>query len=124
MAQHRDAKLPKKRFGQRTYRNPRRGLARAGAFQNVSGIRKIVLQAAGQIGVSGTRPGYGLVLLRLVVGTLHGQHLRPIFPVLVLNDDRDRRTDGFRIPHAGDNFGAVRFNLHTPATAIPLLAAP
>jgi hypothetical protein len=43
---------------------------------------------------------------------------------VVSNDDGDWSANGVRVSDAGYNFGAVRLNLHAPATAVALLAAP
>ena len=62
VAQDANAKLSQKCFGQSAHRNARRGLSRAGAFQNVAGIREIVLQAARQVGVARTRTRHRFML--------------------------------------------------------------
>ena len=111
-------------FGQRADGHARRGLARAGAFQNVAGVVEIVLDGAGQVGVAGTRARDRLVLVLGAVDILHRQRFGPVLPVLVADDDGDGRADGLGVAHAGDNFGAVGFDLHAPAAAVALLAAP
>ena len=73
-------------------------------------------------------PGRGRVTgLRLVLGAvdiLHRKRFGPVFPIVIADDDGDGRADGLRVADAGDNFGAVGLDLHAPAAAVALLAAP
>src|SRR5207248_2203488 len=54
VAQHADPELPQKQFGNRTDGYACGGLARRSPFQNVASLREVVLERAGQIGMSGT----------------------------------------------------------------------
>ena len=54
VAQHRDVDLREERLGDRSGRDPRRGLARRRAFEDVAGIVEAVLLHPGQVGVAGT----------------------------------------------------------------------
>ena len=63
-----DAELDQQGFGDRAEGHARGGFAGAGALQDVAGIGEIVLDGAGQIGVSGAGAGDGLAL---VFGTIH-----------------------------------------------------
>ena len=92
---------PQKRLGQRADRHARRRFARAGALQDVARVVKIVLDGAGQIGVAGTRTGDRFALVLGAVDVFHGQRFGPVLPVLVADQDRDRRADGVGVPHAG-----------------------
>jgi hypothetical protein len=74
--------------------------------------------------MSRTRAGNWLLLVFRAVHIFHGQRFRPVLPVPIANDDGDRRSDGMRMPHTGHNLGAILFDLHAPAAAIALLAAP
>ncbi len=55
---------------------------------------------------------------------LDRQYLRPIFPILVFNDDRNGRPNGFRVPNAADDVRAIGLDFHAPAAPKPLLAPP
>ena len=102
----------------------RRGFAGAGALQNVAGVVEIVLDGAGEVGMAGTRAGDRLLLILSAFGIFHRKRLGPVLPVPVANEDGDGRADGVRMAHAGDDLGAVGLDLHAPAAAVALLAAP
>ena len=55
MAQHADAELGQESLGQCADGDARSGFARAGAFQNIAGVMKVVFDRASQIGMSGPR---------------------------------------------------------------------
>ena len=48
--------------------------------------------------------------------------LLPVFPVLVANQQRDRRAERFAGAHARQNLGLVGFDRHAAAAAVPALA--
>ena len=52
-----DPELVEQPLGQRAGGDPRRGLARAGALQDVAGVEPVVLEDAGQVGVAGAGAG-------------------------------------------------------------------
>ena len=124
MAQHADAEFAQKRLRQRAHRDARRRLARAGALQNIARVVKIVLDRAGQIGVPGPGPRDRLLLVLGALDVLHRQRFGPVLPILVFEQDRDRRADGLRMPHAADDVRAVGLDLHAAAAAEALLAPP
>src|SRR6185369_2910981 len=64
-----------------------------------------------------------LVILR-TVDVLDGQRLGPILPILVLDQDGDRRTNGMRVSDSADNVRVICLDFHAPAAAEPLLAPP
>ena len=124
MAEHVDAEFRQQGFGDRADGHPRGGLAGAGAFQNVPRVVKIVLDGAGEVGMSGPRPGDRLTLVLAAVEVFHRQSLGPVLPVFVADEDGDGRADGAGVADSGDDFGAVGFDLHAPAAAVALLAPP
>ena len=127
MAQHLDAEFAQKRFGHGPDSDAGGGLAGAGAFQNIPGVVKIVLDRARQIGMSRPRSRHRPPLVLRpggVPGVLDGQGFGPVPPVLILDDDGHRRADGVGVAHPGHNFRAIGFDLHAAAAAVALLAAP
>ena len=58
------------------------------------------------------------------VTSLDRKLLFPILPVAVHDFNGNRRADGLAMPHATENMGFIRLDLHTTATPIPLLAPP
>ncbi len=124
VAEHPDSELPEQRLGQSADRHSRRGLPGAGAFEDVTGIVKIVLDGAGQVGMS--RPGTGdrPPFIRSAVGVLHRESFSPVLPVLIPDENGDGGADGPRIPHTGHNFRAIGFDLHAAAAAVALLPPP
>src|SRR5262245_10790812 len=124
MAQHPDAELPEQRLGDRPHRHPRRRLTCTGPFEHIAGVPEIVLDGARQIGMPGTRTRHRFAFFLTPVNILDRQRFGPVLPVLVPDEDRDRRSDGFRMPDPRDDFDAVRLNLHPPAASIALLPAP
>ena len=111
-------------FGERAHGNARRGFPSAGPLQHVARLGKVVLDRACQVRVAGPRTGDRFALVLATRYVFDGQGFGPVLPVLVTNNDRDRRADGFRMPHARDNFDPICFNLHASAAAEALLAPP
>src|SRR6185369_5953227 len=122
MAKHFNAKLTQEELGNCAYRHTRRRFARGGPFQYVAGFRKIVFQSPGKVSMARARGSHSLMLLR--IAHLNRQRLLPVLPVLVLQQNGDRRADCLPMAHAGDDVGLVGFDLHTPATAKALLPPP
>ena len=106
-------------------RDARRGLARARALEHIANVGAVVLDGARQIGVPGTRPRHdrpdrsGGACRRLILG-MH--RLLPVLPVLVADQQRDRRAQRFARSHARQNLGLVGFDRHAAAAAVPALA--
>ena len=124
VAEHADAKLRQKCFGERAHRDPGRGFARAGAFQDVAGVVEIVFDGARQVGMTGPRTRHRLLLVFRAIDVFHRKRFGPVFPIFVLDNDRDGRADGLRVADARNNFDLICFDLHAPAAAIALLPAP
>ena len=124
MAQDLDAEFPQQCLGDGADRHPRGRLPRAGPFQDVARVVKIVLDGAGQVGVPRPRTRDGFAL-RVTAGNIfHRQDFGPVLPVLVADEHRHGRTDGMGMAHAGHDFGAVGLDLHPSAAPVALLAAP
>src|SRR6202012_5804179 len=96
--------------------------ARRGPLQYVTRIGEIVLQCACQVGVTGARRRYRLVLRRIAY--LYGQGLSPVLPVAILNLDGDRRSDGLAVTHAGEEGRIALLDAHPASAAVALLPAP
>ncbi len=122
MAQNLDAEVTEKLLDNRPDGDARGGFAGAGAFEDVTGVRLVVFDRSGEIGVAGTRPRNRLVLCR--VAGFDRQGFGPVLPVGVGDDHGDRGADGMAVANAGDNTGSVGLDLHASAAAIALLAAP
>jgi hypothetical protein len=95
--------------------------ARAGAFEDVTNVVKVVLHRPGEIGVARPKTGDAFDL-HLVAdgfgGPLHG----PVHPVAVLDPEGDGRAEGKSVANASHDLGVVRLDLHAAATAIAALA--
>ncbi len=112
--------------GQRAGRDAGGGLARAGALEHVADVGVAVLDRAGEVGMARSRPRH--------VGTILGagralRHLRldvhrllPVHPVAIANEQGDGCAGGDAVAHAGEDLGAVAFDLHAPAAAVAALA--
>lgn len=116
-------------LGQETARHrpgghPGGGLARAGALEDVAGVRAIVLQEADQVGVP--RPRQVHPAQRLVVGVghrLHGHGGPPVVPVPVHDPHGQGRAQGLSQAHAAEDLAGVLLDGHAPAAAVAPLAA-
>ena len=102
-------------------------LACAGALEHVADVGVSVLDRAGQVRMARARPrdvrplgaGGALWHFRLDV-----HRLLPVDPVAIADEERDRRTGRDAVTDAGDDLGAVAFNLHPAAAAVATLAPP
>jgi hypothetical protein len=121
-APHRNAERPEQAFRDAPDGDPRRGLARARALEDVPHVAVVVLEDSGQVGVSRTGTGHGD--LRVLVFGTRRHLLRPVLPVAVLDDERDRRPEGLAEPHAGAELGRVLLDLHAAAASVAHHAAP
>ena len=70
-----------------------------------SGLRKVVFQSPGQIGVPGT--GRCDSFMFCGIARFDRQRFFPVLPVFILQDYRDRRTDGCAVAHARKDVGLV-----------------
>src|SRR5439155_11149965 len=93
-----------------------------GALENIAGLRKVVLQSARQVRMAGTGRAYPLVLGRVALG--HRQRLLPVIPVLIFQQDGNRRADGLTLPHTRKDVCGVTLDLHPPTAAVSLLSSP
>src|SRR5882762_3538251 len=100
-----------------------RGLARAGALQDVASVGAVVLQAARQVGVPGTGPGHLAAAFASRAVGLGGHHVLPVLPVAVPDEQRDGGAEGLAGAHAGEPYDPVRLDFHTGAAAVSALAA-
>lgn len=118
-----DPEFLQKEFGQSACRHSSRGLASAGALENIARVAKIVFQAASQVGVSGARRRKRLVLGSRVGAILNRQRFFPIFPIAILDQDRDGRAHGLAVANPGKELRRVRLDFHAPAAPVPPLAS-
>ncbi len=122
VAQDLNPKLAQEQLGHCADSDARRRLARRGALQRITRLRKVVLERRRQISVSGTWRCYSLVLCRITLAD--GQGLLPVLPVAVLEQHGDRRANGLAVTHTGDNVRRIFLNLHPSAAPESLLSAP
>ena len=102
-------------------RDPRSGFAGAGPLENVPDVAVPVLGDAGEVGVSGARPGDDRAIDAGRVGgrrrfDRHGA--LPVLPVLVGNEQRDRRAGRHAVADAAQDLGAVGLDRHAAAAAV------
>ncbi len=118
---HADKRAEIKEVACRRHRRVRRserhrhGRARAGAFQDIAGIGKIVLDGSREIGMARAWTGDGFFL----GPPLPRENFGPVLPVFVFNDYRDGRPDGLGMPDTAHDVRAVGFDLHPAAAAEP-----
>ena len=124
VAEHGDAEFRQIRFRQRAHSDSRGRLTRAGPFQNIPCVLKIVLNGACEIGMAGAGTRDRLAAALGVLDIFDGQRFGPVLPVFVLDQDGDGRTDGLRVPDSADNVGLICLNFHAATAAEALLAAP
>src|SRR5207249_12281337 len=98
--------------------------AGARALEDVARVVEVVFDDAGEVGVSGSRTSDRFFLVLGAVGVFNGQRFGPVLPVLVLEQDRDRRSDGVGVTDAGNDLGAVGLDFHAAAAAVSLLTPP
>ena len=123
VAQDFDAELAEKRLGQRAGRDARGCFARRSAFENVARIVKIEFLRAGKIGVAGARRGQAALRVLGAVAIFDRQRLLPIFPVAILDAQRDGRADRLAVAHAGEDIRLVLLDSLAAAAAVSQLAA-
>ena len=128
VAEHVDAEgLVQERLGHRAERHPGGGLARAGAFEDRTGVVEVVLLHADQIGVAGAGPGQrgvaGLLGEHVGIDRVGRHHRRPLRPLGVADPDRDRAAHGQPVPHAAGELDLVLLELHPGTAAVAEAAA-
>ncbi len=122
VAQDRDPELGEQTPGDAGDRDPRRGLARARALENIADVVMAVLHGAGEIGVAGSRAGHRLGGRAGGRGA-HGHGALPVIPVAVLDREGDRATKGQAPPDACGEMSLIALDLHAAAAPVPALAA-
>ncbi len=98
------------------------GFTGAGSFQNVAGVGEIVFDGAGEIGMAGARARDGFVMRG--IARFNREGFGPVFPVGVGNNHGSAASRWFGVTHAGDDVGAIGFDLHATAASKALLPAP
>ena len=104
-------------------RDPRRGLAGTGAFQDWAGVLEAVLEHARVVGVAGPRPGQRRVA-RLAgvqdtgIHRIGGHHGLPLGPLGVADLDGDRSAHRAPVANPGEDRHGVLLELHPGAAAI------
>src|SRR6202011_3625008 len=122
--QNTDVELREESFRECAHRDSRRGFARAGTFQNVAGVLKIVLDGTREVGMTRTRACHRFALVFRAVDILHWKRFGPVLPIIVADDDGNGRSDGLRMPNTRDNLDAIGFYFHSPAAPVALLSTP
>src|SRR2546423_12708410 len=101
----------------------RSGLASRRPLQNVSGVASIVLEHSREIHMARTRPSDGSFAVRISLTGRRIHDLLPVFPVPILNEHCDRRSQGLAATHSRQELDVIRFDLHPASAAVALLAA-
>ena len=101
--------------------DPRRGLARGGALEDVAEIAAVVLHPAGEVDVARPRRVHAPLLGFGAVERPRVHRAAPVVEVAVADHERDRRADGLAAAHAADDLGLVVLDLHPPAAAVAVL---
>ena len=122
VAENFDAQLTQQQFGDGPGGHARRRLACRRALQNVTRFGKVVLHRSGKVGMTRPRRRDALVFRRIAFSDR--QRLSPVLPVVVGEQQRDRRTDGLTMTHAAENACRIALDAHASATAIALLPPP
>ena len=127
MARDANAEAAEQLPGQRSGGHAGGGLARAGALEHVADVVVTVLDRAGEIGVARPRARDVGPVLRSGRAFRHlgldVHRLLPVHPVAIADQQRDRRAGGDAVADAGEDLGAVAFDLHAAAAAVAALAA-
>ena len=102
------------------------GFARRGAFQNVAGVIPIVLEDAGEIGMSWPNARHVALAQSVAVFVARrGIHnFCPVLPIAVANQHRDWRAKRLAGADARQELHAIGFDLHATAASITLLSSP
>src|SRR5581483_3081219 len=116
-----DAERREERLREAADRDPRGGLARARALEDVPDVAMVVLERAGEIGVPGPRARDREIRIAILRARRH--LLLPVPPVAVLDPERDRRAERLAPTDAGANLGFVLLDLHATAAAVAAHAA-
>ena len=103
--------------------DPGSRLACARPFQHVSALAEVVLEASGQVGMSRAGRGERLILCAGLRPVIDRKGILPVRPILVFDEQGNRRADGLAQPHPGEILRPVGFNLHASAAAIAPLTA-
>ena len=96
--------------------------ARARPLQDVPHVVVVVLEDAGEVGMTGSRPRDRDA--RVTIGGFGRHLLLPVLPVPVLDHQRDRRAQGFAPADSRFDARLVLLDRHPPAAAVSLLPAP
>ena len=115
-----DAERAQERLGDRAAGDARRGLARAGALEDVADVGEAELLDPGEVGVARARQ------VDLRDRRLDGPGVHPLLPVRVVaigDEQRDRAAERAAVADAGGDLGGVALDLHAPAAAVAELAA-
>ena len=119
---YRDPEGTKQALGDAADGDPRGGLARARALEDVPDVVVVVLEDAGEVGMARTRPGDGD--LRVAILGTRRHLLGPVLPVAVLDDERDRRAQRLSEAHTGPQLRRVLLDFHAAAAPVAHHAAP
>ena len=120
MAPDLDAELVEQPLGEGARGDPRRGLAGAGALQDVAGVEPVVLEHAGEVGVAGTRSADAAAAQLARLGRLVRHHVFPVGPVAVGDQHRHRRAERLAGADAREPLDGIALDLHARAPAVAL----
>jgi DNA-binding NtrC family response regulator len=100
---------------------------RARTLEHVANVVVVVLDGAGEVCMAGTRARHGRLASagRIRGHAWLGEHrLLPVHPILVADQQRDRRPGCRTLPHPREDLGVVAFNRHPAAAPIAALPTP
>src|SRR5689334_4170298 len=109
-------------FRECSTRDARASFARRGTFEDVAQIAYVILQAAGQIGVTRSRAFESSRFFRREVAWLGSHDVGPVGPVFVFDQQSEWRPERETMSDAGQYLGVITLDLHAPAAAITKLA--
>ena len=122
VAQDFDSQFTQQQLGNRSRGDAGRRFARRRSLQDVSRLAEVVLQRARQISMTGT--GRRNPLMLGGISFFNRQGLRPVLPVLVGQQDGNRRADGLAMAYTAQDVRRVALNAHPSSAPVALLAAP
>ena len=120
MAVHAHADRAQERLGDRAAGHPRRGLAGAGALEDVADVAEAVLLGADEVGVTGTGQ------VDLGRGRLDRPWVHPLLPigvVAVVDLQGDRTAERAPVPDSAGDLHLVALDLHPSPTPVAELTA-
>src|ERR1043165_8223050 len=118
-----DTKGCEQLFRESTTRDARRSFTGGGALEDVAEIAYVILQTAGQIGVTRLRAFEASRFFRRYVTRVGRHDVGPIGPVFVFDHQREWGAEREAVSDARQYLRVVALDLHAPAAPVTKLAA-